>query len=289
MPSKLPQNTAAPTELVKDFAARVNEVEDERIDLARAALTIARTEYPGLDPSPYIAQLEDLASRVRRRIMTYSNTQEILRAINGVLYEEEQLKGNTDEYFDPRNSFLNQVLERRLGIPITLALIYAEVSRRVELPLHGVGMPGHFLLKHYDTDGRQTIIDPFSRGVQLTPQDCQRRLDQIYAGQMSMQPEFLAAVSKRQWLTRLLNNLKTIYLSGRNFRKALPIVDLILAIYPRSPEDVKQRAALRYNLGQLGRALQDFENYLKMSPEASDGDEIRHVIMAIRRTMASWN
>ena len=288
MPSKLSQG-GVPSEVVKEFAAQVNDVEDERIDLARAALTIAWTEYPELDPAPYLAQLEDLASRVRGRIFTYSNTQEVLRAINGVLYEEEQLKGNTEDYFDPRNSFLNEVLERRLGIPITLALVYAEVARRVELPLLGVGMPGHFLLKHYEADGRQIIIDPFSRGAQLTPQDCQRRLDQIYAGQMSMQPEFLAAVSKRQWLTRMLNNLKTIYLSGRNFRKALPMVDLILAIYPRSPEDVKQRAALRYNLGQLGRALQDFENYLKMSPEASDSDEVRHVITAVRRTMASWN
>ena len=289
MASRQPQSGTAPPELVREFAALVNDVEDERINLARAALTIARIEYPSLDPVPHLAHLEDMANRVRRRISTYSNTQETFRAINGVLFEEEQLKGNTEEYFDPRNSFLNDVLERKLGIPITLALIYSEVARRVGLPLFGVGMPGHFLLKHYEADGRQLILDPFSRGAQLTPQDCQRRLEQIYAGQMPMQPEFLAAVSKRQWLTRMLNNLKTIYLSGRNFRKALPIVDLILGIYPRSPEDVKQRAALRYNLGQLGRAMQDFETYLKMSPEASDGDEIRQVIGAIRRAMASWN
>src|SRR5207248_2035489 len=104
---KLPQYAAVRPELVKEFAAQVNDVEDERIDLARAALTIARVEYLDLDPSICIAQLEDLASRVRRRITPYSNTQETLRAINGVLFEEEQLKGNTDEYFDPRNSFLN--------------------------------------------------------------------------------------------------------------------------------------------------------------------------------------
>ena len=289
MPPELPPLAAVSAELAQEFAALVNDVQDEDIDLARAALAIAKTEYPKLDAAPHLAHLEDLASRARRRLSAYSNTQEILRAINGVLFEEEQLKGNTEEYFDPRNSFLNDVLERKLGIPITLALIYAEVARRVGMPLVGVGMPGHFLLKYYEADGRQLILDPFNRGAQLTPQDCQRRLEQIYSGQMLMQPEFLAAVSKRQWLTRMLNNLKTIYLSGRNFRKALPIADLILAIYPRSPEDVKQRAALRYNLGQLGRAMQDFETYLKMLPEASDGDEIRQVIMAIRRTLASWN
>jgi len=123
----------------------------------------------------------------------------------------------------------------------------------------------------------------------LTPQECQKRLDQIYSGQMQLQSEFLSCVSRRRWLTRLLNNLKTIYLSSRNFRKALVMADLILAIYPRSPEDVKQRAALRYNLGQMRNALMDFEDYLKMLPEASDADDIRAVILAIRRNLASWN
>src|SRR5438270_2956582 len=140
MPPQLPQSGSASAELVQEFAALVNEVEDERINLARAALAIARIEYPNLDPVPYLAKLEDMASRVRRRVSGYSNTQEVLRAINGVLFEEEQLKGNTEDYFDPRNSFLNDVLERKLGIPITLALIYAEVARRVGLPLVGVGM-----------------------------------------------------------------------------------------------------------------------------------------------------
>ena len=289
MPPQLPQSGSAPAELVQEFAALVNEVEDERINLARAALAIARIEYPNLDPVPYLAKLEDMASRVRRRVSGYSNTQEVLRAINGVLFEEEQLKGNTEDYFDPRNSFLNEVLERKLGIPITLALIYSEVARRVGLPLFGVGMPGHFLLKHYDADGRQLILDPFSRGAQLTPQDCQRRLEQIYAGQMPMQPEFLAAVSKRQWLTRILNNLKTIYLSQRNFRRAVQIVDLVLVIYPRSPEDVKQRAVLRYNVDDLSGALKDFEDYVKMSPDASDTEEIRQTALSLRRSMAMMN
>jgi regulator of sirC expression with transglutaminase-like and TPR domain len=193
------------------------------------------------------------------------------------------------DYYDPRNSFLNEVLDRKLGIPITLALLYEEVARRIGLPLFGVGMPGHFLLKHYDVDGGQVILDPFHGGSLLTLQECQQRLDQIYSGQMELQSELLSSVSRRRWLTRLLNNLKTIYLSGRNFRKALLMADLILAIYPRSPEDVKQRAALRYNLGELRSALLDFEDYLKMLPEASDADDIRAVILSIRRNLASRN
>ena len=152
-----------------------------------------------------------------------------------MLCEEERFRGNVADYYDPRNSFLNEVLDRKLGIPITLALVYEEVARRIGLPLFGVGMPGHFLLKHYDVDGSQVILDPFHSGALLTLQECQQRLDQIYSGQMQLQSEFLSSVSRRRWLTRLLNNLKTIYLSGRNFRKALVMADLILAIYPRSP------------------------------------------------------
>jgi len=181
------------------------------------------------------------------------------------------------------------VLERKLGIPITLAVVYMEVAHRVGFPLVGVGMPGHFLLKHYDVEGREILIDPFNRGSILTAKDCQRALDEIYGGQMPLQPEFLMAVSRRQVLVRMLNNLKSIYLSVRNFRKALPIVDLILAIYPRSPEDVKQRALLRWSLGQTRGALADLDDYLKMSPDASDADEIRQTAASLRRMMATMN
>jgi regulator of sirC expression with transglutaminase-like and TPR domain len=114
-------------------------------------------------------------------------------------------------------------------------------------------------------------------------------LQEIYDGQLTFQPEFLMSVSRRQMLTRILNNLKTIYLSTRNFRKALPIVDLILVIYPRSPEDVKQRALLRYSLGQMRGAIEDLDDYLKMSPEASDADEIRQTALSIRRGQAMLN
>jgi regulator of sirC expression with transglutaminase-like and TPR domain len=273
-----------------EFSALVNRnIEDERIDMGRAALAIARTEYPDLDADSYLARLQGLAQRVRNRLPRNPAPAETIAGLNTVLFKEEQFRGNVADYYDPRNSFFNEVLDRKLGIPITLALLYEEVARRIGLPLFGVGMPGHFLLKHYDVDGGQVILDPFHGGTLLTMQECQQRLDQIYSGQMDLQSEFLSSVSRRRWLTRMLNNLKTIYLSGRNFRKALLMADLILAIYPRSPEDVKQRAALRYNLGDMRNALLDFEDYLKMLPEASDADDIRAVILSIRRNLASRN
>lgn len=272
------------------FASLVGpEIEDEKIDLVRAALTIARTEYPDLDCDAYVARVDELAQRAEARISEIGDAGQTIAALNHVLFEEAGLRGNRDDYYEPSNSFLNDVLDCGLGIPITLAVIYMEVGRRLGFPLFGVGMPGHFLLKHYDIDGKETLIDCFNGGDILSAQDCQRRLDEIYAGQMTLRPEFLFAVSRRQILTRILNNLKTIYMAARNFRKTLPLIDLVLVIYPRSPEDVKQRALLRYTLGQNKGAAEDLENYLKMSPDASDADEIRQTALSIRRMLALMN
>jgi len=279
-----------PVGLADAFSALVGpQVSDEQIDLIRAALTIARAEYPDLDTEHYVARIDEFARLAESQISDIGDAQQIISALNRVLFEQSGLHGNREDYYDPRNSFLNDVLDRGLGIPITLALIYMEVGRRIGFPLFGVGMPGHFLLKHYDIDGRETLIDCFNGGNILSQQDCQRRLDEIYSGQMTLRPEFLFAVSRRQILTRILNNLKGIYLSSRNFRKTLPLADLVLVIYPRSPEDVKQRAVLRHSLGQIKGAAEDLERYLQISPDASDGDEIRQTALSLRRMSALMN
>ncbi|MFZ0733322.1 MAG: transglutaminase-like domain-containing protein [Candidatus Sulfotelmatobacter sp.] len=279
----------APAELVETFSIFVaSDIEDEKIDLIRASLVIARTEYPNLQIEEYAGRIEALARRVAAKAFD-SPAQRTLPVLNQVLFEEAKLRGNREDYYDPRNSFLNDVLDRGLGIPIVLSIIYMEVARRVGLHLNGVGMPGHFLLKHYSHDGHETLIDCFNRGDVLSRQDCQNRLDEIYSGEMKLRPEFLHPISRRQILTRMLNNLKTVYLSTRNFRKALPIADLILVIYPRSAEDVKQRALLRYSMGMHGLAAEDLEEYLKMSPNASDAEEIRQMSLSIRRMIALMN
>jgi len=283
------------------FAALVGQqVEDDNIDLLCAALAIARLEYPALEVKPYIAKVDALAARVAAKIAEAAEDgvglddsdiadDVTIGALNEVLFEEEGFRGNAEDYYDPRNSFINDVLDRKLGIPITLALLYMEVARRVGFPLFGIGMPGHFLLKHYDAQGRQLVLDPFHQGQLLSPADCQERLDQIYGGGMRFASEMLGAITRRQLLVRMLSNLKTIYLSRRDLRRALPVVDLVLAVFPRSAEDVKQRAVLRFNLGQTRGALADFEDYLKMAPEASDADEIRQTALAIRRQNAQMN
>ena len=279
----------ASAKLVDTFSVFVHpDIEDEKIDLIRAALVIARGEYPDLDIEEYAGRIEKLA----RRVAAYSadsDERNTLAALNRVLFEETGLRGNRDDYYDPRNSFLNDVLDRGLGIPITLAMIYMEVAKRVGFHLSGVGMPGHFLLKHYSADGTEILIDCFNRGDILSRQDCQSKLDEIYSGEMQLRPEFLHPISRRQILTRMLNNLKTVYLSTRNFRKALPIADLILVIHPQSAEDVKQRALLRYSMNLHGLAAEDLEEYLKMSPKASDAEEIKQMMLSIRRMLALMN
>lgn len=278
------------TDVIESFAGLVRpEIEDERIDLLRAALSFARIEYPHLNSESYVSRVDELAARVVKRITEPGDPAQSIVALNHVLFQEEMFRGNRVDYSNPQNSFFNDVLDRRLGIPITLALLYMEVGRRVGFPLFGVGMPGHFLLKHYDTSGRSVLIDAFDRGMILTEEDCQKKLNEIYSGQLVLKHEFLLPVTRRQMLTRMLNNLKVTYLERRDFRRAVQIVDLLLVIYPRSPEDVKHRAVLRYNLDDFRGALEDFEQYVKMSPEASDTEEIRQTALSLRRSMAMMN
>jgi regulator of sirC expression with transglutaminase-like and TPR domain len=282
--------TGASSDIIQAFAALVrSEIDDERIDLLRSALTFARIEDPQLDIEHYVRHVDELAARVAEKIQDPDDPPQIIAALNDVLFQEEMFRGNTVDYYSPRNSFLHDVLDRRLGIPITLAVVYMEVARRVSFQLFGVGMPGHFLLKHYDVDGHSILIDAFERGSIVTEDDCRQKLDSIYSGQVALHPEFLLPVTRRQMLTRMLNNLRSIYLSQRDFRRAVQVVDLILVIYPRSPEDMKQRAVLRYNLNDYRGALSDFEEYIKMSPDASDAEEIRQTALSLRRSMAMMN
>ena len=282
--------TRVQTALCRFAELTAPEIPDERIDLFRAALAIAQAaEYPQMDPERYVARVQRLAERVPLRLGQSTDPRATIDAINQVLFAECGLRGNRDDYFDPRNSFLNQVLDRGLGIPITLAVIYQEVARRVGFPLVGVGMPGHFLLKHFDERGEELLIDVFDGGKILTQAGCQQRLDDIYGGQVVLEREHLLAVTNRQVLTRMLNNLRQIYIAGRNLRKAAEVLDFVLTLHPRSAEDVKQRAVLLYSSNKQSAALRDFEEYLRLAPDASDVDEIKNTAIGIRKTLAMLN
>ena len=275
---------------VANFTALVEAArEDASINLAVGALAIARVEYPELDASYYLARLEALAQRVRGRMRSSPTAREMIALLNRVLFDEEGLRGNRDDYYDPRNSFLNDVLDRKLGIPITLSVVYIDVARRVGFPLCGTGMPGHFMLKHYDAMSGEIIVDAFNRGCIVGNTECQQRLDQIYSGHLELRPEFLQAVSHRDILTRMLNNLRQIYFTKHNFCKGLAILDLLLAIPPRDADLLRERGLVRLDLEQFLGAAQDLGAYLQARPNAADAEDVKETLEMLRQLLARLN
>jgi regulator of sirC expression with transglutaminase-like and TPR domain len=271
------------------FAALVEASrEDASIDVVIAALAIARSEYPSLDLPYYLSHLEGLAKRVRARMRSSPTARETIALLNRVLFEEEGLRGNRENYYDPRNSFLNDVLDRKLGIPITISVIYMDVARRVGFPLCGTGMPGHFLVKRCDPAG-EIIVDPFNRGRIVSTAECRERLHEIYSGEIEMRPEFLYAVSHREILTRILNNLRQVYFSQRNLQKGLRILDLLLAIPPQDPDLLRERGLVKLNLEQYLGAARDLGGYLQARPGAADADDVKETLEMLRQLLARMN
>ena len=264
--------------------ARLMEREDEEIDLAEATLLIARTEYPTLDIAAELARLDQLAARFRppEDGLPPSN----IRALNDLLFEQEKFAGNEEEYDDPRNSYLNDVLDRRKGIPITLSLIYTEVGRRYGLPLRGVGFPGHFLVK-YPTEASEIIIDPYNHGTILSTEDCEERLKRHFGPEAKLKPEFFAASTRKQILTRMLNNLKGSYFRRHNLTKVLTMIELSLAIDPGSSEDVRDRGMVYFAMKRYGPAMADLQAYLKISRR--EDPHVPEVLQAIHRIRALMN
>lgn len=204
---------------------------DECINLAKAALYIAQEEYPNLDPEEYLNALDTMAMELQERLPSSRYPLRIVQSINQYFYEDLGFNGNQTDYYNPRNSFLNDVIDRRLGIPITLALVYLEVARRIDFPMVGVGMPGHFLIRP-DIPEIEIFVDAFNKGEVIFAQDCQKRLEQIYQQPVTLRPEFFAVVSRRQFLARMLTNLKYIYLKQQDLERSLAVVERILLLFP---------------------------------------------------------
>lgn len=247
------------------------------ISLAKAALYIAAEDYPELDPAEYLQQLDRMAKEIQAELPKGRYPLRIIQTINGYLYEQLGFRGNTEDYYDPRNSFLNEVLNRRTGIPITLALVYLELAQRLEFPMVGVGMPGHFLIRP-DFEDAGIFVDAFHQGDILFPEDCAKRLSQIYGQPIDWRPEFLAPVSPRQFLARMLTNLKVIYLQNHQIDRALAAIERILLLFPQAPMELRDRGLISYELGNWSLATQDLEDYLRYLPQAQDGLMIRQIL-----------
>lgn len=253
----------------------------EPVPLDEAALTIAEEEYPDLDREEVLVRLDRLGERVRKRAREGSRAATILAALRAVLVEEEGLRGNDDDYYDPRNSFLNEVLERKLGIPISLSVVWMEVARRARLELHGVGYPGHFLVKYAAPGGTEVFVDAHNGGEMLGAEECVARY-RARTGGRDLDRRYLEAVSTRQLLARMLQNLKRIYLDRRDDVRAWSVIDRILLLAPGQLEALRDRGLVAARLGGVDAAARDLEAYLERAAAPPDAGDVRDVLAALR-------
>jgi regulator of sirC expression with transglutaminase-like and TPR domain len=271
---------------LRDLAAQVSRP-DGRLDLARAALTIARWEYPTLEVDAYLERLDGLARGVdgsRRSTDPLGR----LHRLREYLFVEQGFAGNREDYYDPRNSFLNDVLERRRGIPITLSLILIEVGKRLGLAVEGIGLPGHFIAGARLEDS-QIFLDPFNGGALLTPESCEELVGRVVGRKVTLTDEHYAPVSGRQLLARMLANLKAIYWQRQAWDRVVGIIDRLLVIDPKAAGEWRDRGIAWSNMGEVQRSLADWERYLTEFPNTKDHEAVKGHLRKARQKLAQLN
>lgn len=259
----------------------------ELVDLAQAALLVAAEEEAHVDVAHYLSVLDELGRAGAARVAASPGAG--IEAFNEFIFEEERFRGNQTEYYDPHNSFLNDVLDRRVGIPITLAIVYLEVGSRAGLETQGVGMPGHFVVRAREAGSLEaSLVDPFDGRV-IDRDDCQARLDELFEGNVSLSEEHLRTANGREILARLLTNLKAIYTHAGMYRKALAAAERIMLVRPGDTSEQRDRGALLAQLDRLPEAIWATQFYLQLSPRAADADEVKEQLHIMQRRMAQMN
>jgi regulator of sirC expression with transglutaminase-like and TPR domain len=261
--------------------ARAVHVGRPNLALDQAALLVAAEERQDLDVAAHLRQLDTIAERVAAEIKHELDPYLIIGTMNRVLFKDLGFRGNLEEYYDPQNSFLDQVLERRLGIPITLSIVYLEVARRCRLPVVGVSFPGHFLVSYESADER-IVLDCFRSGEVVLPRQFQARLDEMFDKKLRFRSEFLDPAPSRAILARLLTNLKAIYWRRNDYRHALGVSERLILVNPNLPEEYRDRGVLRAHLREYAAALPDLEHYLALVPEAPDAARVRWLANRLR-------
>ena len=254
---------------------------EAKLDLGRSSLLIAAEEYPQLSVDLYLARLDQVAEEVKDRLANETAPLVVLNDLLKTLFERRKYAGNRKAYYDPRNSFLNDVLDRGVGIPLTLGIVLLEIGWRLDLPLEGVNFPGHFLVRYAGTEV-DLLIDPFDGGRIRFEDEAQQFLDQAYGGAVAMRDDFLRPASKRDMLARLLTNLKGIYTKIGDDRRALGVVERLLMISPTSPTESRARGILLARLGRHEDAARQLEAYLRVSPSADDRGHVQEIVRELR-------
>ncbi len=291
--------------LLVDFAELMSQPE-ETIRLDRAALELARVEYPELDVDAYLARLDELAERVALKLQglppaspeqaadaepDLPDLPDVVQAMNEVLFEETGLRGNADDYTNPRNSFLNDVLDDGLGIPITLSVVYIEVARRVGLRLQGVSFPGHFLVMSDYGDGI-VVIDTFFGGITLSEEQMLGRIRHVLGEDLPAHhylAQFLVPAGKRETIVRMLRNLKGAYVGVERPDKAIPVIDRLLLLVPDEADELRDRGELYRQLDCFRPALDDLQSYLTLTPDAVDAEVVRAHVVQLRDQVRRLN
>jgi regulator of sirC expression with transglutaminase-like and TPR domain len=278
---------ADPSEIRAAFTSLVNGPE-ESLDLGRAALLVAAESDPSCDVETCLGTLDAWGEELRGRVQPGWNNLQKLARLRAYMFEHLKFKGDHEDYYSPSNSLLNQVMQRRLGVPLTLSIVFMELGWRVGIPFEGVGFPGHFLVR-LTGEPKDLLLDPYSHARSMHEEDCQAILEQIGGGDVPFTPELVAGVSKRDMLVRLLHNLKTAYLRAHDDREALAAVDRLLLLRPGATVEVRDRGLLLYRLGERRAAVVELERYLQLAPQAEDRDAIERHLAELRNFLASLN
>lgn len=263
-----------------------NERSETPLDVA--ALEMARVEFPGLDFDASLFRLDNLAEQIGSQLSAGASGLDFVKAANDLLFDVLQFRGNEKDYYDPRNSCLNSVLMRRLGIPITLSVMYIEVARRLGRSVYGVGLPGHFIVAYEDRDARYWI-DPYHSGQILSFADCLALAKQTANVDLRANPALLAALNKRQILVRMLSNLKSIYMRGEAFDKAREILNLLIEAMPEYAEEYRHRGVINLQLKNHRAAKEDLETYLRLEPNSPEREQVEKQLILIERYKAGMN
>ena len=254
---------------------------DEDIPLVWASLVIARDEYPDLDIAPYEQLAADYGRRARAMIPDAGDPMRAMRSLNDLLFEELGFAGNHEDYYDPRNSYLNEVFDRKLGIPLSLGVIQLDLASRIGLPLRGVSFPGHFLVSMPVDDGL-LVLDPYHKGRSLDASELKRRA-QPHVGDGELRDDqlstLLAPASNRAILTRMLRNLKSVYTENNDDERALRCTDRLLLIDQEQPGELRDRGLLYLRVGHVKAGREDLKRYLEENPSASDAEQIRQALI----------
>ncbi len=278
----------AETLVARQKFSQLSMLDEAVFPLDRAALTLGLEEYPALDIDLYLRKLDTLAARTDVLAGHNRSAGNLIECLNDVLFVQEALRGNSEEYYDPRNTFLNEVLDRRLGIPISLSVIYIETARRINFDVRGVGFPGHFIVKCTDEE-REIFIDPFNNGRLLKVEDCQELLDRVYGGSVPVQPSYFGPMGKKSIITRMLFNLKGLYYQKDDYHRSLSVVDRILILNPGILSEIRDRGMLYMQTSLFSKALADLEYYLEHAKSPEDVAYIEAHIKTLRGVVASAN